>query len=237
MKKHQKRISAPRSWPVERKTHKWAARPRAGPHSMDSSVPLLIVVRDMLNLADNSKEAKRILHDGRVLINGKIRKDHKFPVGVFDILSIPIIKSHYRMLPDRTGKLALTKIKKKDASTKLCRVENKTALRGGGVQLNLHDGCNVISSDNISTGDSVVLSLKDGSIVDHFPYQVGSKAMVIGGQHSRGVGTIKDIRKNMSSLPNMVSLEEEGGSELETIEEYIFVVGKDKVEIDLEGAS
>ena len=87
MSKHQKRIAAPGSWQISRKTAWWTVKSRPGPHPKDRSIPLLLIVRDMLKLADNSKEAKRILNEGKILIDGRIRKDHKFPVGIFDILS------------------------------------------------------------------------------------------------------------------------------------------------------
>jgi Ribosomal protein S4E len=88
MGRHQKRIAAPRSWKIERKTAYWTVKPRPGPHPGNRSIPLLLIVRDMLKLADNSKEAKRILNEGNVTVDGKVRKDHKFPVGIFDLLSI-----------------------------------------------------------------------------------------------------------------------------------------------------
>jgi len=53
MGKHQKRIAAPRSWRIGRKTAYWTVKPRPGPHPGDRSMPLLLIIRDMLQLADN----------------------------------------------------------------------------------------------------------------------------------------------------------------------------------------
>ena len=149
MSKHQKRISAPRSWPIQRKEHYWTVKPRPGAHPANHSIPLLILVRDLLKLADNTKEAKRVLHEGNILVNGKIRKDPKYLVGIFDIISIPKIEKHYRVLTDRKGKLTFTQIKEEDSKTKLCRINNKTIVKGGKVQLNMHDGRNIIGSNDV----------------------------------------------------------------------------------------
>jgi len=46
MTRHQKRLSVPKSWPVERKTATWTVKAGAGPHG-EAGVPLLIVLRDV----------------------------------------------------------------------------------------------------------------------------------------------------------------------------------------------
>ena len=239
MSKHQKRIAAPGSWQISRKTAWWTVKSRPGPHPKDRSIPLLLIVRDMLKLADNSKEAKRILNEGKILIDGRIRKDHKFPVGIFDILSIPEIEANYMVLMDKRGKLSLHPISSEEARNKLCRVENKRMLRGGVTQLNLHDGRNLLLGDEdgeIRTHDSIMLALDSNAISQHFAYKVGSKAMVIGGRHSAQIGEIEEIKVVRSPEPNVVILKSlEDGASFETIADYIFVVGEDKIAIPVNG--
>ncbi|MCD6455915.1 MAG: 30S ribosomal protein S4e, partial [Methanophagales archaeon] len=177
MEKHQKRIAAPRSRRIERKTAYWTVKPRPGPHPGDRSVPLLLLVRDVLKLADNSREAKRVLNEGNIVVNGRVRKDHKFPVGVFDVLSIPVLKTNYIALLDEKGKLSLVKMTKEEASRKLCRVNDKRMLKEGTIQLNLHDGRNILPGEKlgeqIKTHDSLLISLPDNKILQHFAYKEG----------------------------------------------------------------
>lgn len=236
MGKHQKRIAAPRSWRIGRKTAYWTVKPRPGPHPGDRSMPLLLIIRDMLKLADSSKEAKRILNEGEVVVNGRVRKDLKFPVGIFDILSIPRIKDNYIVLLDKKGKLSLVKIGQEEASKKLCRVNGKRMLKGGQIQLNLHDGRNILleeeRAEKIKTKDSLLISLPDTEILQHFAYKKGSKVMVIGGKHSAQTGEIEEIRTVQSPESNVVKIKpfgEEGT--FETIDDYVFVVGEEKIEI------
>ena len=64
MSRHQKRLTIPVSWPVARKTSVWVPKSSPGPHSSMNSMPLLMVIRDMLKLVDNAREAKRVLYEG-----------------------------------------------------------------------------------------------------------------------------------------------------------------------------
>ena len=235
MGKHQKRIAAPRSWKIERKTSFWAVNPKQGPHPKERSMPLLLIVRDMLKLADNSREAKRILHEGNVVVNGKVRKDHKFPVGIFDILSIPLTKANYMVLLDKKGKLSLAGIDEEAATKKLCRVNGKKMIKDGAIQLNLHDGRNILPGElgaEINTHDSLLISIPDNEIVEHFAYKEGSKVIVIGGKHSAQTGEIEEIHVVRSSQPNVVRIKPtEGEGRFESREDSVFVVGEDKIEV------
>ena len=235
MGKHQKRIAAPRSWKIDRKTSHWAVRPKQGPHPRERSLPLLLIVRDMLQLADNSREAKRILNEGNVLVNGRVRKERKFPVGVFDILSIPLIKSHYLVLLDKKDKLSLVEINARSASKKLCRVNGKTVIKDGVIQLNLHDGRNVLPGEagaEIKTHDSLLVSIPDNKIMKHFAYKEGSKVVVIGGKHSAQTGVIEEIKKVRSPQPNVVRIKSGKDEEsFESREDAVFVVGDKKIEV------
>ncbi len=227
MSKHQKRVSAPVSWPVTRKTHPWIVRARPGPHSKETGIPLLVVVRDMLGIANNSREARKAIHDGHILVDGVPRKDYRYMTGIFDVISIPALNQHYRLLLDNKNKFKLYK-EEKDA-LKLCRINNKTILKQGKVQLNLHDGSNVLASNDYKTFDTVMLSIPDRKIVKHIPYKEGNLAMIMGGKHSGSIGTIKEIRKIRSSAPNIVVISNK--NEFETIEDYVFVIGESTPEI------
>ena len=226
---HQKRLSAPTSWPITRKTHEWVTKPSSGPHSKEKCVPLLIILRDMLKLGDNAREIRHILSGGQILVDGVIRKDHRFPIGIFDIVSIPARKRHYRVLLDPKGRFILHPTK--DSDLKLCKIDNKTTIKGGAVQLNLNDGSNIIASDEYKPGDSVVLKLPQREIAKHLERKPGNLAMVIGGKHSGEIGSIKEVKEVRSSQPNMVTIK--GETEFEVIEDYVFVIGTKKPEIDL----
>ena len=232
MSRHQKRLSMPKTWDIQRKTHKWAVKASPGPHSGLKSIPLLLVIRDVMKLANSSREAKKILHDGNILVDGVVRRDYKFPVGVFDVITIPKIDLSYRVFLDEKQRLSLRKIS--DPEVKLCKITDKTIVKGGNTQLNLHDGSNIVSDEySYHSSDSVILTLPERKVVKHITYKPGSLALVIGGAHSGELATIEDIRKTRSVMPNMTSLH--SSYDFETIEDYVFVIGKGTPEIETPG--
>ena len=230
MTRHQKGVTVPRSWPIARKTHKWVAKSSPGPHSSEASMPLLMVVRDMLKLADNAREVKRILYEGKVLVDGKAVRHPRLPIGIFDVISIPLLDSQYRMLKDARGMFYLSLLEPGKVR-KLARIENKTALKAKKQQINLSDGSNLLAEGDFKTGDSLVLSIPDRNIEDRIELKVGNLAMIVGGKHTGQIGKVKDIKVVKSSRPNRVMIS--GDSEFETIIDYVYMIGQDQPVIKL----
>ncbi|MGZ4901466.1 MAG: 30S ribosomal protein S4e [Halobacteriota archaeon] len=222
---HQKRISAPRSWPIAKKASKWVVASSPGAHSKQA-VPMLIVLRDILGLADNAKEVKRILHKGDAKVNGRVIKDHKAHVGLFDVLSIA--GTNYRMLPNPRGKFELIQISDDEAKSKLARIDDITVLKGSRLQYNLHDGSNLLLQEKYNTGDSLVLSLPDHHLIERYERKPGSTAMIVAGKHSGETGIIKELKETTGSRPNMVTIERDD-TQFETIADYVFVTGSSGV--------
>jgi len=116
---------------------------------------------------------------------------------------------------------------------KLARIENKTIITGKKLQLNLSDGSNKLADGEFKVGDSLVLSLPDKKVEDRIEYKIGNLAMVVGGKHTGQTGKIKEIITVKSSQPNRVIIS--GDEEFETIEEYVFMIGRDSPAIKLGG--
>ncbi|MDL5362526.1 30S ribosomal protein S4e [Halalkalicoccus sp. NIPERK01] len=236
MSRHQKRLSVPDSWPVERKTAKYTVKARAGPHG-EAGVPLLIVLRDVLGYVDSTKEAKYATNEGNVLVNGEPVGDVRRPIGMFDILGFEEREEFYRVFPDEGGRLALTPIDEADADGKLGKIADKRQVPGGETQLQLHDGRNLRVDDGAeySPGDSIVIDW-DGEILAHFVYEEGALVTAVQGQHAGEVGEIEEITVIESSAPNTVSVDTDDGS-FETIDEYVVVIDENFVGGDAGTAS
>lgn len=142
--KHLKRYAAPRSWAIPRKTNVWAVRPRPGPHPMEKSVPLMVALRDMIHLGDTASEVRKALAKREVLVDGKVRMDGKYPVGVMDIIALPKLKTFYRVMLNPRGQITLKKVQETESKWKLSRIMNKTIVKKGRMQVNLHDGRNIL---------------------------------------------------------------------------------------------
>ncbi len=227
MSKHLKRLAAPRTVRLHRKEKKWTIKQSPGPHPLGKSIPLGIITRDYLKLCDSYREVKRVISSGDILVDGSKRKNHKFPCGFMDVISIPKLKKDYRLLFDKNGKLTLVPISSKDAEWKLQRIENKTIIKGNKIQLNFHDGKNIlVKKDGYKTGDVLKISFKDNKISDVFKYEKGTVSMIIGGSHIGEMANIEDIQVTSSSKPNLAKMK--GNTEFSTLTHYIFPIGKTK---------
>lgn len=124
-----------------------------------------------------------------------------------------------------------------DATFKLCRIENKNAVKGGNTQLNLHDGSNVaITVDNpqnaeediYHTLDVLKLNVIEREIIDYTELTVGSPALVIGGKNMGQVGKIVSIeqKENKKRRDLLVTLKHVNGTQFQTILDFVFILGK-----------
>lgn len=222
MTNHMKRLTAPRAWPIKRKASVWVTRQSPGPHSKESSMPAVLVLRDMLGLCDTAREAKRLVGNREILVDGKPLKDAKAPIGLMDVVSVPKNDTHYRMLLTSKGKLALETISKEDAAWKLCRIENKVWVKGGKMQLNLHDGRNIlIDGNDYSTGDVLKVGLEGQKILGKYPLKEGAPILICSGKHAGSTATVSEYIEANIQYENVVKFTD--GSE--TVKRNVFVIG------------
>ena len=223
MTRHQKRLSVPNSWPVERKEQTFTVKADAGPHG-EAGVPLLILLRDVLGYVDSKKEARYALGQDSVLVNGTAVNDEERPIGMFDILAFAEREEFYRVFPDEGGRLSLTPIDADAAGSRLGKVVGKQQVPGGETQLTLHDGATLLTDDeSITRNDSIVISNDDNSVVAHFPYEEGALVTAVDGEHAGEIGEIEQIQVTAGSSDNNVLVDADG-DRIETIEAYVVVI-------------
>jgi len=242
-----KRKPAPKIWPIHRKEFVWTVKPVPGPHSLEKCLPLTIVLREILGFAKTRREAKIIASQGKVYVDGRVRREDKFPVGLMDVVSFPDIDKHFRVLPSHKG-LILHPISKEETTFKLCRIENKTTVKNGHIQLNLHDGSNVLikvadpknpQEDVYETFDTVQLSLPDRQIIGHIKMKEKDFVLVTGGKNMGKYGRIVDIEeaKGKKRKDAIVTIEDEKGNRSQTILDFVFAIGEEQPLISLPEAS
>ncbi|MEA1924464.1 MAG: 30S ribosomal protein S4e [Candidatus Altiarchaeota archaeon] len=204
---------------------------RAGPHPKKKSITLSYILRDILGYAKTAKEAQKILNTDHVLVDKKVRRDPNYGVGLMDVVEIPGMKKRFIMLPKKKT-MVLKEIKKKDAGTKLCKIIDKTVVDGGRIQLNLHDGSNIMvdkkDKKDYGTKDSVVLELPDRKIKDLVKFKEGNTALVVDGVHAGEIGKIDKIMPASRKHNSLTKL-----GELHTLTSYLFIIGKNKPLLDL----
>lgn len=213
MKTHLKRIAAPKTWPIERKKTTFIARPKPSGQPMEHTLPVIVVMRDLLHVVENRTQAKRIMHALTVAVNGKRIYKTSAGIGFMDLLTIG--DKHYRITISEKNRLAALPVKKGQEFT-VQRIRGKTSVRGGKTQLNCQSGFNIIvEKDTYSVGDSIVV--KGGKVQEHLPLQKKATVFVTGGSHIGTVGNVTDIDGQIVTV-----------GEFQTLKGYAYVIGKEK---------
>jgi|GEM_PF-831567 len=192
-----------------------------GPHKRDSSIALLTIIRDMLGLAETGKEARKIIKSGLVKTDGKIMKDPKRGMGIFD--TIEVGGKSYRIVPRKRLELAASQ-----AGSKIVQIIGKTAVKGGKIQVNLNDGKNMLTDKQYKVLDSLLISLPDQKVKEHIAFEPGVTVLITKGLHSGKLARLIDVdRKN-----KRVWLEEHG-KKFECPLQGTIAVGREKPLIEL----
>ncbi|MEM2147514.1 MAG: 30S ribosomal protein S4e [Candidatus Bathyarchaeia archaeon] len=242
-----KRKPAPRFWPIHRKEFAWVVKPSPGPHSLEECLPLTIILRDVLGVAKTKKEAKIIASQGKIQVDGKIRREDDFPVGIMDVVSLQDLDKHFRVLPSHKG-LLLHPITKEEANFKLCRIENKRIVKNGQVQLNFHDGSNLLvkvadpknpQEDVYDTFDTVKLSLPDKQVLGHVKIKENTFVLITSGKNIGKRGRIIKIEeaKGKKRKDAIVTVEDEKKNRYQTILKFVFAIGETQPLISLPEAT
>ncbi|MCJ7424522.1 30S ribosomal protein S4e [Candidatus Bathyarchaeota archaeon] len=238
-----KRKPAPRFWPIHRKEVTWVVKPSSGPHDSENCLPLAVILRDILGFARTRKEAKTIVSQGKIHVDGRIRREDDFPVGLLDVVSIQDVEKSFRVLPSANG-LVLKLIDKEEAKFKLCRIENKSTLRNGNIQLSLHDGSNIFVKiadpkspleDVYETLDTLKISLPEKQIIECAKMKEKGYAMITGGKNIGKHGKIVEIEKaeGKKRRSSLVTIEDEKGNRYQTILSFVISVGETQPLISL----
>jgi small subunit ribosomal protein S4e len=236
-----KRLNTPKYLQIKRKHGKFFVNPSPGPHPKNFCLPLLHIVRDLLKFADDNREAKKLIGLGYFKIDGKVVRDKAFPVGLMDVISVENINKHFRILPDSHFGLILHEISEAESLFKLCRIKQKRTIKGGHIQLNLHDGRNIQITIKDPKNpkeaiykrmDVLKISVPDQEILKKIEFKEGSLAIIMSGKNIGQIGSIKSIKKLFGPKANTVSIEHDG-DHTETLYDYTFVIGQDQSEISL----
>ncbi|MEM4756006.1 MAG: hypothetical protein QW594_02640 [Candidatus Woesearchaeota archaeon] len=201
---HRKRVSSPRTWKILRRTTRFILSPTCS-MSPDFGLPLGIILRDMLNLVSTIREAKYLLMNNSVLINGKRVRDVHAMVVFLDFISLG--EQQYQLQFSSSGVFTLVPITKVISPLKPYRVEGFTLAPKGLLQVRLFSGKNLLfSKDNAATlkahvkkGGSLLYD-PNAPLLSYLPLAVGMHAIIYKGK-KRGIqGTITALQEGLVSL-------------------------------------
>jgi len=243
--RHQKRLAAPRIYPIPRKRPhgKYTIRASPGPHPKDRSVPLAIVLRDILGYAKTLREARKIVAQRLVYVDGRVITDYRFPVGLMDVLYIKRLDKYWRVLPYRK-RIRFHEITPEEARFKIVKIVVKKYAKNGWIQLGLEDGRNILFKvktdeerkeilEKYKTWDALKIAIPSQEILDHYPLQENMYGLIMGGTHAGEHGKIVKITKELMRKYNIVTIKNPLGEYISTSLAYILIIGREGPDISL----
>ncbi|MEM2954591.1 MAG: 30S ribosomal protein S4e [Candidatus Nanoarchaeia archaeon] len=233
-KKHLSRLAAPNTWPIERKKTKWIAKPSPGPHNLNFSMPLNVWLCEVLKLAKTKAEIKKILNQKEILVNNKTVKDLRYPLGLFDVLSIPKIKTAYRIIISKNNKLKAINCPPSEIDYTLAKVIKKTTVKKGRCQITLSNGWTFLANPKeYLIGDSVLINLKKKEFKS-LPLEIGALAYIVQGSNTAKIGKIVAFsEEGLLRKKKYVHIQTDSET-FKVLKDHIYIIGKDKPIITLE---
>ncbi|KAE8039332.1 hypothetical protein FH972_011756 [Carpinus fangiana] len=226
LKKHLKRLNAPKHWMLDKLGGAFAPKPSSGPHKSRECLPLILILRNRLKYALTYREVIAILMQRHVLVDGKVRTDKTYPSGFMDVVSIPKTNENFRLLYDTKGRFRLHSIRDEEAKFKLCKVRSVQFGQKGIPYLNTHDGRTIRYPDPlIKAHDTIKLDLETNKITDFIKFDVGNVVMVTGGRNRGRVGVIKNREKHKGTFET-VHIQDATGHEFATRLGNVYTIGK-----------
>ncbi len=206
---HQTRSKANKNLPIPRKGTKYVARQLS---HVNSSVSVLLAVRDMLGLAKTAKEVNEMIKQKLLKLNGREVKDERESIKLFNILNAG--KSYVLKIKE-TGKYFLEEAKDKDE--RAVKIINKVMLKNGQIQFNLHDGTNILSKDAFNIGDTLFLD-SSSKVKKHIKFGEGKDCFIFSGKYQGLNGKISSFKNNL------IFVNIEGKNDLVKLEKRCLIV-------------
>ena len=232
--KHMSRLAAPKTWPIKRKGAKWITAPTPGAHTRELSMPLAVCLRELIQIAETTKDIKKLLNAKEIIVNGRTIKDVKCQVGLFDVISIPKIGKNYRLVMNLIGKLNFIEISNEEAKFIIAKVISKTTLKKAKSQLNLSNGWNILSNEKYGVGDVLFVDVKTRKPIKHFAFANGKLAYIVGGKHPGVFAKIKETKEIGELKKRKIAVMKNEGETWETDANQLFVIGDKEAEIKLQ---
>ena len=181
--------------------------------------------KGLLGYANTARDVRNMLRGNNVLINKVVRKDYRFPVGLFDVIELPKTKEYFRLIQMNNLRFILYKISREEAEIKPSKIIKKTKLKKGKLQINLSDGRNLlVGKDDYKVGDTLMLDLNTNTAKSHLKLHKNSHVYLMEGKYTGRTAVIDSVIETKNLNPAKIICKS-GEEKFETLKKYAFVIG------------
>jgi len=227
-----KRQMAPNYWGITRKNKRFVVTVKPGSHKKDQSIPTSVFLRDTLKIVSDLREAKFVIYNGKISVDGVPIKSIHHGIGLMDVVELQGVKEIYRLVPSNGTLLKPIIIQDVDKTKKLVIVKSKTTIKNGKTQIGFNDGRSLIDDTLVNVGDTCVIQVPEQKILDVITLEENSKGLILQGINAGQIGDIKKIKEGTFLLPKRVDIKI-GERSIEIPANLVMPIGKDKPPIQI----
>lgn len=191
---------------------------------------MTVLLRQRLKYALTNQECMKICKqkEGVIKVDNKVRRDHRFPLGHMDVVTIEKTNEFFRILIDTKGRFNPHKIDAKEASFKLCKVDKKYIGKYKIPYITTHDGRTFrFPHPDISKMDTLKVNLATGEISSVIKFVNGVTVYLTGGNNIGRIGVLQSVEKHPGSF-DIAHVKDSRGNQFATRTGNIFVIGDGK---------
>ena len=221
--RHIKSLASPGYFSIHRKEGgRYVVKPAPGRHSVEKSVALALFVKKV-GVAKTTSEATAVIKGGGVIVNGKVIKETKYPIGMNDHLALTAENKLYEAGINGRGQVSFEEVKG-GSPTQQYKVVGKYKSKGDSMMIRLHDGRVMKSAKGVERNDSVVVD-KAMAIKEVLKMKESAKCIVIDGVHVGTRGKVVEIRAGNMHKGAAAVIESAPGEKFETLVRNLMVIG------------
>lgn len=163
-----------------------------------------------------------------IRIDGRVRRDPRFPLGIMDVVTIEKTNENFRILLDVKGRFVPHRIEQKEAGFKLCKVLQKRIGKAKVPHIVTHDGRTIrYPHPDVQINDSIKLNLETGDIAGIVKFQNNAIVMLTGGNNIGRIGTLQSLEKHPGSF-EIAHVRDASGNIFSTRLGNVMVIGDSK---------
>jgi len=163
-----------------------------------------------------------------IKVDGKIRRDPRFPLGMMDVVTIEKTNENFRILVDTKGRFLPHRIDQKEAGFKLCKVIRKRIGKVKVPHIVTHDGRTIrYPHPDVQINDSVKFNFESGEVAGIIKFQNNSIVMITGGNNIGRIGQLQSLEKHPGSY-EIAHVRDATGNSFATRLTNVMVIGDSK---------
>jgi len=163
-----------------------------------------------------------------IKVDGKIRRDPRFPLGMMDVVTIEKTNENFRMLLDTKGRFLPHRIDNKESGFKLCKVIRKRIGKEKVPHIATHDGRTIrYPHPDLQINDCVKINLSNNEIAGIVKFQNNAIVMITGGNNIGRIGHLQSMEKHPGSF-EIAHIRDETGNIFATRLGNVMVIGDSK---------